>query len=153
MSPMNVLFPTSTAVKLTLGALVCLLLVSCGNGSTNTSESNKNARLIGKWLLKSKVQNGKQVPVTENQILFEFRSDGTFISRYRYRPSDPWLNSGAGAYIFQPPTLELYWNSGRLIALTVTEKQPNLLSVHHGRNLAPGRDQEPDEVFERVSES
>jgi hypothetical protein len=131
---------------------ISLLLISCGTSSSRTDESNENDRLVGKWLLISKVQEGKQVTVNEHQILFEFKQDGTFVSRYRYRPADEWLNAGAGAFIFNPPLLELFWNSGRVVALTVVEKQPDTLSFHHGRNMAPTPGQEPEQVFKRVSE-
>ncbi len=76
-------------------------------------------------------------------------SDGAFIANYRGEINQEWILAGQGAFSYDPPTLNLYWDTGRVINLLVDESQPDRLVLHHGKNIAPLKDQEPDEVFVR----
>ena len=60
-----------------------------------------------------------------------------------------WIQAGDGAFSYDPPLLTLYWDSGATARLLVVESGPERLVFHHGRNLAPLNNQEPDEVFSR----
>lgn len=97
----------------------------------------------------ARIVDGLEVPVGERVMKLTLHPDGTFLANYRGDITQDWILAGQGAYSYEAPMLNLYWDSGRVINLLVDESQPDRLVLHHGRNVAPLKDQEPDEVFSR----
>ncbi|MGD9818422.1 MAG: lipocalin family protein [Desulfomonilaceae bacterium] len=130
-------------------SLLLIFVISCQSQSADTSQNTQGARIVGTWIMTSRIIDGEEVPVKERVMKLVLNSDGTFIANYRGEINQEWILSGQGAFSYDPPTLNLYWDTGRLINLLVDESQPDRLVLHHGKNIAPLKDQEPDEVFLR----
>jgi hypothetical protein len=103
--------------------------------------------------MKSRLVEDRADPVTQRLLRLHLKEDGTFRADYRGEESQEWIQPGGGGFSYEPPLLTLYWDSGQVITLLVRDAQPEQLVIHHGRNLAPLKDQEPDEVFIRQKET
>ncbi len=138
----------SLALLISALLLACISLVSCKSDSDEQSRITR-ARIAGTWLMTSRIIDGAEVPVSERVMRLALNNDGTFVANYRGETNQDWIVAGQGAYSYEAPMLKLYWDSGRVINLLVDESQPDRITLHHGRNAAPLKDQEPDEVFIR----
>jgi hypothetical protein len=136
-------------VKLLALALAMIPLISC-TGPSGTSEQKKGASsLAGTWTLGKRVLPEGDVSVDQRLMKLTFNADGTFRSQYRGDASQSWISSGQGAFAYNPPLLSLYWDSGAVSHVTVTERDNDSLLFHHGRQMVPFASQEPQEVFVR----
>ncbi len=136
--------------------LICLILTACGQNSTTSEEAANQAKeLAGAWRLKSRIIEGHVTPADTRQLRFEFKENSTFEAFYRYDDSMEWTKAGAGALMYKPPILVMYWEDGREVRLVVLESTDKTLRVHHGRNLVPLEDQISEELFvaEKTSNS
>ena len=129
--------------------LVTILLISCDRQMGSVPKNESNSQLAGTWLIQSRIIDGADSPTDERFIGFVFDADGLFYSKYRGEKNQEWIQAGNGAFSYHPPLLTLYWDSGATATLLVVESGPERLVFHHGRNLAPLINQEPDEVFAR----
>lgn len=133
--------------------LVLLLLgtlaVSCTSKPKSADESADASRLNGTWVLTAKVVEGQDVPVTSRLMKLVFNNNGTFRAVYRGDKGQAWIGAGAGGFSYAPPFLTLFWDSGPAVTIVVEEKNAERLLFHHGRNLVPLKNQEPDEIFVR----
>lgn len=134
---------------LCLALLGGLLLASCSDKGVSIQKNENASRLVGTWLLKARLIDGKETPATERYMKLQLKDDETFRSWYRGEASQPWISAGQGAFSYDPPHLSLHWDSGATVTLLVTEKGPETLEIHHGRNVVPLKDQDPPEVFVR----
>lgn len=75
--------------------------------------------------------------------------DSTFEARYRGLPEQDWVRAGRGAFSYDAPYLNFFWESGATVTFLVVDRKDDRLVLHHGRNLTPLNEQEPDEVFLR----
>ena len=133
--------------------LVSLLaLSSCTERTPKVERSDKAALLAGAWTMKSRLVAEREDPVVQRFLKLRLKEDGTFRADYRGQEDQKWIQAGQGGFSYEPPLLTLYWNSGQVITLLVRDAKPEQLVVHHGRNLVPLKDQEPDEVFVRQKE-
>lgn len=126
-----------------------ILLVSCDRQTITVQKNDSNSLLAGTWIIQSRIIDGVDSPADESFLGFVFDADGLFKSKYRGEKSQEWTRAGEGAFLYNPPLLTLYWDSGDTATLLVVESGPDRLVFHHGRNLAPLINQEPDEVFAR----
>ncbi len=135
------------------GFLFNFLLVlqfSCG-GQTYKSEKTEHAmRLAGTWSLKARIAQGEESPVTERFMKLVLQPGGTFRAEYRWDQAQGWIPAGQGGFSYAPPNLTLFWEAGAVSNLLVSEIESDKILLHHGRNLAPLKDQEPDEIFVRL---
>jgi len=132
-------------------AILCVafLFVSCGNPGQRSEKRDQAPHLAGIWTLNSRIADGVESPISERYMKLELNPNGTFRARYRGEQSQGWIRAGQGGFSYEPPYLNLYWESGSAATLLVSELDPSRLLVHHGRNLVPLKDQEPDEIFVR----
>ncbi|MGC8659605.1 MAG: hypothetical protein ACP5U1_11080 [Desulfomonilaceae bacterium] len=138
------------ALSICIVCLICLgLVASCQETKTLTSVQS-HPELIGTWVLTSRVENGAVVPAKDRLVKIQLKEDGTFQISYRGEPQQQWIQAGHGAYLYSPPTLSLHWDSGRIVPLLVSNLNSEGFHAHHGRVLAPLKDQEPDEIFKKV---
>lgn len=128
---------------------ISLMLFSCQSNSSDNVSKNQGGRLVGTWLMTARIVDETETPAVERVMKLALNSDATFVAYYRGEPDQDWIVAGQGAFSYEPPMLNLYWETGRVINLLVDETQPDKLVLHHGRNIAPLKDQEPDEVFVR----
>ena len=126
-----------------------VLLVSCDRQTGTFQKSQSNSLLAGTWIIQSRIIDGVDSPADERFIGFVFDAGGLFNSKYRGEKNQDWIQAGEGAFSYDPPLLTLYWDSGAIATLLVVESGPERLVFHHGRNLSPLINQEPDEVFAR----
>jgi hypothetical protein len=130
--------------------LLMLLLASCRDQAPSTQTLNQqNAQLIGTWTLKTRSTGGEETPATERQMKLIFLTGETFRAEFRGDDTQKWIRAGEGSFTYRPPELTLYWESGGIMTLLVTELASDSLFVHHGRQVVPLNNQEPDEVFVR----
>ncbi len=129
--------------------IVIASLVGCSKGPSPTVPSNEKAKLLaGTWTIKSRISaEGTEQPAVDRQMKLALTGNGLFKAQYRGEAAQQWIVLGQGAFSYDPPWVTLYWDSGRITALTVLEKGPDTMKVRHGRNLAPVEGQEPDEVY------
>jgi len=80
-----------------------------------------------------------------------FTPHGTFKAHYRGDASQRWIRAGQGGFAYSSPNLTLFWENGTTANLLVTEQTADRMKVHHGRNLVPLKDQDPDEMFVKQS--
>jgi hypothetical protein len=142
-----------TDLKSKLFLLIAFSFLFCLSCETKTTPviNNENAgKLVGSWTLVSKIDDDKETPVTQRFLKLEFRPDGSFKAAFRGDENQAWIRPGQGGYAYNPPILTLYWQTGNSLSLLVSELGPDKLRIHHGRNMAPLKDQEPDEVFVRA---
>jgi hypothetical protein len=135
---------------LILVALSALLMASCSRESSTVKPDDKIRLLVGTWILKSRIVEGSEVPAQERLMKITLNEDGTFRYLYRGDQSQPWILAGQGAFSFNPPDLRFYWDDGPMENLLVVEREPDRIRVHHGFNLVPLKNEDPDEVFARV---
>ncbi len=111
-------------------------------------EQNKD-KIIGVWKLQSRLVDGVEspAPATERQLKLYFEPNGVFTAHFRGDESQPWIKAGKGAFTYRGPSLNLYWESGNRVVLLAKPLDPTRLYIHHGGNMAPLANQEPDEVF------
>jgi hypothetical protein len=76
-----------------------------------------------------------------------FNPDGSFLASYRGDGTQNWIRAGQGGFAYHPPYLSLHWETGPVLTLLVREADSERLLIHHGRNVIPLKDQEPDEIF------
>jgi len=146
--------PLSSFDSVILLFLLTLLALSCCTEKTTKIEkSDKASQVAGIWTMKSRVLEDREQPVVQRFLKLHLKEDGTFRADYRGEENQKWIQAGRGGFSYEPPLLTLYWDSGQVITLLVREVQPEQLVIHHGRNLAPLKDQEPDEVFGRQKET
>lgn len=126
-----------------------LTLVSCQAPSKDSASTDNKARITGTWLMTARMVDGSEISAIERVMKLALNPDATFLAYYRGEMSQDWILAGQGAFSYEAPMLNLYWDSGRVINLLVDESQPDRIVLHHGRNSAPLLDQEPDEVFVR----
>jgi outer membrane lipoprotein-sorting protein len=137
--------------------ILCLLgllaLSSCTEKTAKLERSDNAALLAGTWTMKSRLAADREDPVVQRFMKLRLKEDGTFRADYRGEQDQKWIQAGQGAFSYEPPLLTLHWNSGQVITLLVRNAKPEQLLIHHGRNLAPLKDQEPDEIFVRQKEA
>jgi hypothetical protein len=129
--------------------LLVVLSVSCDRQTGSVQKNENNSRLAGTWIIQSRIIDEVQSPADERIVRFVFDTNGLFQSTYRGERTQEWIQAGDGAFSYDPPLLTLYWDSGATASLLVVESGPDRLVFHHGRNLAPLNNQEPDEAFSR----
>jgi hypothetical protein len=129
--------------------LLGILLISCSSQPKSAEKSAEAARLAGTWVMKSKIVKGQDVPATTRLMKLVFNSNGTFRAIYRGNEKQAWIRAGAGGFSYSPPFLTLFWDSGAVVTILVEEKDLEHLQFHHGHNLVPMKNQEPDEIFVR----
>jgi hypothetical protein len=133
-----------------LGLLILgTLAISCTSQPKSAEKSSDASRLAGTWVLTSKVVEGQAVPVTARFMKLTFNNNGTFRAIYRGDARQAWIGAGAGGFSYTPPILTLFWDSGPEVTIVVEEKDVERLQFHHGRNLVPLNNQDPDEIFVR----
>lgn len=129
--------------------VLTLLLGACTSESSKVDKRRENGRLAGTWVLKARVTDGKESPATERFIKLYLQADGTFSADFKGESQQPWIRAGQGGFSYNPPVLSLFWDNGASVAFLVTETDGDRIMLHRGRNLAPLKQQEPDEVFVR----
>ncbi|MEI8181330.1 MAG: hypothetical protein WCG29_01380 [Desulfomonile sp.] len=132
------------------GAVVVFFLFSCQGQQASKSKKLEHAsKLAGTWILNAKITEGLEVQVNERLMKLTLNAGGTFRAHYRGDGNQAWIVAGQGGFSYDPPMLNLYWESGSVSAFLVSQTEPDQILIHHGRNLAPLKDQEPDEIFVR----
>ncbi len=136
-----------------ISKLLLILLIftsaSCDRQTGSIQKNENNSQLLGTWTIQSRIVDDRESAVDQRFIRFIFDSDGLFRSEYRGEANQGWIRAGEGAFSYDPPFLTLYWDSGATAPLLIHTSGPERLVFHHGRNLTPLKDQEPDEVFAR----
>ncbi|MBI4963846.1 MAG: hypothetical protein HY913_11270 [Desulfomonile tiedjei] len=103
--------------------------------------------------MKFRLVEDREEPVDQRFLRLHLKEGGTFRADFRGEENQKWIRAGEGGFSYDPPLLTLFWDSGQVNSLLVREVQPEQLVIHHGRNLAPLKDQEPDEVFVRQKDA
>ena len=127
--------------------LLVVLSISCDRQTGSVQKNENNSRLAGTWIIQSRIIDDVESPVDERFVRFVFDANGLFQSTYRGERTQEWIQAGDGAFSYDPPLLTLYWDSGATARLLVVESGPDRLVFHHGRNLVPLNNQEPDGGF------
>lgn len=125
------------------------LMISCQEQRAQFS-SEIHPELVGTWVLTARIIQGQETPAKNRVVKLIFRKDGTFETSYKGETGQEWVQAGRGAYSYNAPILSLHWDSGRIVPLLLTKVTAEGFRAHHGRDLAPLKDQEPDEIFEKV---
>ena len=136
-----------------VGFLVCLatlLLYSCQENKLQTS-AQSHPELIGTWVLAARISEGSEKPADDRLVRIQFNQDGTFNIGYKGEPQQKWIEAGHGAYSYNPPMLSLHWDSGRIVPLLLSNVTAESFNAHHGRGFVPLKDQEPEEIFRKVT--
>lgn len=142
------LFPDLRRRVIWLGILT-LVLVSCADQTPTVQTSDEALQLAGSWVLKARISNGKETPAKQRILQLVLKPDGTFTAYFRGDEHQDWIKAGQGGFSYAPPLLTFFWENGTAVRLLVTELQPDRIKIHHGRNLVPLKDQEPEEIFVR----
>lgn len=129
--------------------LTAFLFAACTSESAKVEQRGENDRLAGTWILKARSAEGKETPATERLIELYLKADGTFSAAFKGEPHQSWIVAGQGGFSYDPPVLSLYWDNGASVTFLVTESQNDQMRLHRGRNLAPLKEQEPEEIFVR----
>ena len=140
----------SDPFRCTLCAVLLLsgLLMGCAEQSPNLESASANSRMIaGSWVLKTRVSGGSAQPAQDRIMRLNLTPRGTFTAYYRGDATQKWIRAGEGGFSYVPPLMTLFWDNGAKVTLLVTEEGPDRIRVHHGRNLAPLKNQDPDEIF------
>ena len=124
-----------------------LFLASCGPDKATHRDGGQARLLAGTWMLKSRFIQGNWTPATQRQVKLELTDEGTFTAYYRGNGNQAWIVAGRGAFNYDPPLLTFFWDSGRLVRLSVLKRDSDRMVIHHGSNFAPLKDQEPDELY------
>jgi hypothetical protein len=133
------------AILVTFG----LLLIGCSNQDTASKESG-SSNLVGVWQLKARIIDEKEIPAEDRIMKIIFEPNNFFKAMYKGTKDQDWIKAGQGGYVYKAPYLSLHWENGRLLSLYIKELASNRMLIHHGKSLAPMKDQEPDEVFEKL---
>jgi hypothetical protein len=141
------LFPIAFAL------IAAILVSSCTTEPAKVQKSDESAKIAGTWVMKSRTIDDRDEPVSQRLIKLHLRENGTFRAEYSGDESQQWITAGRGGFSYEAPFLTLFWDSGQVITLLVREATADKLLVHHGRNLAPLKEQEPDETFQRQKET
>ncbi len=128
-------------------SLIVLFSLSCGGPTGSIQKNENNSRLLGTWILHSRLSAETETPADQRQIKFTFLGNDLFSAQFRGDAVQEWIGAGRGSFSYEPPYLLLYWDSGATAALLVTEASTERIRIHHGRNLVPMAGQEPDELF------
>ncbi len=133
-----------------LALLPLTVIVLCGGckekaGAPDSSLNSPN--LTGTWMLQSRIIEGVTVPAKDKIIRLQLDPGGKFQAFYKGEESQDWIRAGQGGFSYAPPKLTLHWESGQALSLLVQDKDPEHIFVHHGRNMVPLNNQEPDEIF------
>jgi hypothetical protein len=139
--------PISFLVPILLGLVLC----SCGGNGTPGALDERAKFLAGTWDLSYRITGDREEPATNRLVKLTLRDDATFQALYRGDQSQEWTVAGQGAFSYSSSLLRLFWDSGQETALLVRERSPGRLVLHHGLNLVPLGEQEPDEVFTAVA--
>lgn len=138
----------STWLPLLMLLMFCALLSACGERPSDLDEPSSDARLIaGTWVLQARMSGDAETPASDRIMRLVFTPHGTFRAHYRGDASQPWIRAGRGGFAYSSPTLTLFWENGATANLLIIEQTPDRMKVHHGRNLVPLKDQDPDEIF------
>ncbi len=129
--------------------MAVLFLFSCSRDSASIQKNENTLRLVGTWMLQSRVVGETESPARDRQLEFIFLGNDLFHARYRADSTQNWIRAGEGSFRYDPPYLSLFWDSGATTALLVAEEGTEHIRFHHGRNLVPAVNQEPDEVYVR----
>jgi len=116
-------------------------------------KADESGKIAGTWIMKSRIVGDNEEPVHQRFMRLHLSEAGTFRAEYRGTDAQQWITAGRGAFSYEPPYITLFWDSGQVVTLMVRSGAADSLLVHHGRNLAPLKDQEPDEVFDRQKET
>lgn len=138
---------------LAIGALFLAVLVaftSCQDHKSIQEIKDPPEQLIGNWILSDRVSDGQTFKVQESVVKLTFRKNGTFQASFQGQPNQKWVEAGQGVFTYDSPLLTLYWDSGRVVPLLVKDLDSESLKLHHGRTMIPLKDQEADEVFQRI---
>lgn len=143
--------PTVKTLSLFCAALLAALLISCtaGDHKARTDDNAQASALAGTWVLTSRIDEKGESAATQRQLKLILHPDSTFQARFRGLPDQEWIGAGKGAFLYEKPLLKFFWESGATVTLLVVDQDQNRMVVHHGQNLVPMKDQEPDEVFVR----
>ena len=140
--------PRAFPVLATLAA-ISLLLISCGKDSQPVKNPDEAKLLAGTWVLNARIVEGKEEPATGRQMRLILKQDSTFGADFRGEADQKWTRAGQGAFSYIAPDLTFFWDSGQAVSLLVVERDANHFRVHHGRNLVPLKEADPDEIFVR----
>jgi len=125
------------------------LAAACGEKAVPVEKNEYISRLVGTWVLKARIVDGNETPATDRQMKLVLKADQTFLAKFRGDATQSWINAGRGSFSYDPPLLNLYWDSGPQLTVLATETGSEELVIHHGRNLVPLNNQEPTERFVR----
>ncbi len=137
------------AICLLLAAGVVALL-SCQDNKSTQKMKEPPDELIGTWVLSDRIIDGQSSPTQNGIIKLSFRKTGKFQASFQGEPNQKWVEAGQGVFSYDPPLLTLYWDSGRVVPLLLSNLSSDSLHFHHGRTMIPLKDQEADEVFRKV---
>lgn len=137
--------------SLIINIMLGLVLCSCGGNGTSGALDEQAKLLAGTWNLSYRIAGDREEPATSRLLRLTLRDDATFQALYRGDQSQQWIVAGQGAFSYSAFLLRLFWDSGQETALLVRERSPERLVLHHGLNLVPLGEQEPDEVFTAVA--
>ncbi|AFM24246.1 hypothetical protein [Desulfomonile tiedjei] len=138
------------AARFAILVTMALFLTACLGQSNAPQRSDQGIALAGIWDLKARVENEAENPVTQRFMRLAFNPDGTFRAEYRGDESQKWVRAGQGGFSFRPPVLNMHWDSGAISTLLVQNSDPDRMVLHHGRNMVPLAEQDPDEVFVKL---
>lgn len=133
--------------------LISFLVSACSTEQAKVQKKDESAKIAGTWVMKSRIVGDLEEPAKQRLVRLHLRDTGTFRAEYRGDDSQQWITAGRGGFSYEPPYITLFWDSGQVLTLMVREAAPDNLLVHHGRNLAPLKDQEPDETFDRQKDT
>ncbi len=135
----------------TMLAATVFLAVACQKETPLPAHDPNAAKLAGVWVLTARVADDHEQPADQRILKLTFTDQGAFQAEYRGDAHQKWIQPGKGVFSFSPPLLTLYWDSGAVTTLSVQQTAPDRIVLHHGRNLVPLKDQEPDEIYQRQS--
>ncbi|MEW6137537.1 MAG: hypothetical protein AB1733_04820 [Thermodesulfobacteriota bacterium] len=147
---MRLLPPLRCHLLLLTLAICCLVMLGCGDRAPDLSKPNADTQaLAGTWLLEARITEDGEAPATDRVMRLALSPRGTFQAYYRGDTTQQWVRAGEGGYSYSQPVLTLYWDNGATVTLLVSQLGPDRIRVHHGLNLVPLKDQDPDEIFVR----
>ncbi len=127
-----------------------LCLISCNRQGVVSQKADQARSLAGVWDLNARISDDTETPVTQRFMRLALNPDGTFRADYRGDETQKWVRAGQGGFSYLPPMLTMHWESGATSTLLVRDSTQDRMVLHHGRNMTPFADQEPDEVFVRT---
>jgi hypothetical protein len=127
-----------------------LCIISCGSQGIAPQKTDRAQSVAGIWDLKARIADDTEAPVAQRFMRLALNPDGTFRADYRGDETQKWVRAGQGGFSYHPPLLTMHWESGATSTLLVRDSGQDRMVLHHGRNMAPLADQEPDEVFVRT---